>query len=276
MFSEKADGVRYLLVLCTVHLNGAWRRLSIFYGRNHETIIVPLVIGERLFTHQCVFDGELVKTWRGQWLFLVFDTYMYEGMVTIEKPFVERSIHTQCFVDENYAHMPGDVLCIQTKRFSSLRNANFEALEAIMDNNASTKLYAYPTDGLILVQATAPAHAGTNKSMFKFKKVHTIDLRIMPHPDDSDDGFTLCSSTIDARSGNVSLTSHVALNSLPDGVHEGDIIECALTWDDAEERMDIEPLHVRRDKVDSNATWVVERTIQTVRDALTIESIMRA
>lgn len=274
LYSEKADGVRYLMVLCTALVNGAWRKLCVLSGRNKETFIVPLVIGERLFAEGCVFDGELVKTWSGQWLYLVFDTYLFEGEVTSKRPFLERASLYQQFVDENYAYMPSDAFCVRSKRFLPLRTASPSVIRAIM--TADNQECEYPVDGIFLIHSTAPAVPGTCRTMFKFKSVHTLDLRLETHPDDPN-LFVLCSvRTETPRAGApvVVSTPHAVVDARPDYAIDGDVVECSLAWHATDERMDITPLCVRRDKLEPNSTWVVERTMQTVKDALQIEDVL--
>lgn len=273
LYSEKADGVRYLAVLCMVFANGAWRKLCLLCGRNKETLIVPLVIGERLFLKESIFDGELVKTWGGNWIYLVFDAYMYEGQSLISKPFIERASYYQRFVDENYAYMPSDPFQVKCKKFFVFRQASPEILRSIMNNNAENKAFDYPTDGVVLIHAHSDVHAGTCKNMLKFKGTHTLDLSVQPHPDGK--GYALCSMRIDARTGEVTMLPHAALDELPLGVNLADIVECSLRWDADAEHMHIEPMHVRRDKDEPNATWVCERTFQTVKDALTLDELIQ-
>jgi mRNA capping enzyme, catalytic domain len=275
LYSEKADGVRYIMVLCVAFVNGKWRRLCVLCGRNREAFVVPLVIGDRLFVKESVFDGELVKRWDGSWVFLFFDAYMYEGVVLCKKTFSERASYYQRFVDENYAYMPADPFQVKCKKFSLLRHASAETLQAIMTNDASTRTYDYPTDGVVLVHAQSDVHAGTNKGMFKFKNVHTLDLTVQPHPDGH--GYVLCSATHEPhRSGTETATMvpHAAIDELPEGMGLGDIVECALRWEADAARMHIVPLHVRKDKSEPNSSFVCERTFQTVKDALTLQELI--
>lgn len=273
LYSEKADGVRYLMVLCTALVNGAWRKLCVLSGRNNETFIVPLVIGERLFAEGCVFDGELVKTWSGHWLYLVFDAYMYEGVVVSKRPFVERASLYQQFVDENYAYMPSDAFCVRQKRFAPLRTAIPGDVRSIMVTPDARARFEYPVDGIFLIHSTAPALPGTCRTMFKFKGVHTLDLRLEAHPGDPK-LYVLCSARTQTPGTGLISTPHAVVESLPDYAVEGDVVECSLAWHAAQERMDITPMCVRRDKLEPNSTWVVERTMQTVKDALRIEDVL--
>lgn len=279
LYSEKANGVRYFMVLCTALVNGAWRKLCVLSDRKQETFIVPLVIGERLFAEGCVFDGELVKTWSGRWLYLVFDTYLFEGEVTSTRPFLERSSLYQRFVDENYAYMPADAFCVRAKHFLPLRTAIPSAIRDIMAPGTQEEGRAqceYPVDGIVLIHSTAPALAGTCRTMFKFKSVHTIDLRIEPHGDDPN-LYVLCSARNETpRRGPpvVISTPHAVIESLPEYAVEGNVVECSLAWHAADERMDITPMCARCDKLEPNSTWVVERTMQTVKDALQIEDLL--
>jgi hypothetical protein len=265
LVSEKVDGIRYMIVLFTAFVHKRWHKLCVLSGRNANTYIVPLVIGERLFTHGCVFDGELVRDWDGAWTLLVFDTYMYEGTVMSKRSFIERASCFQRFVEESYRYTPSDPFRMVAKRFTSLRLVNQAFVQRMLDNDAHARTYPYPTDGIIVMHSMTGVQSGTCKTIFKFKVTHTVDLH-----------FDATSSVLSSSVGleRPMRTPHLTVDPVPDWMRDGDIVECALAWDASVERMDITPLHVRRDKADANSTWVVERTMQTVKDALRIDELI--
>lgn len=268
LVSEKVDGVRYMIVLFTAFVHNRWHKLCVLSGRNLDTYIVPLVIGERLFTHGCVFDGELVRGWDGGWSLLVFDTYMYEGAIVSKRSFVERASCYQRFVEESYQYTPSDPFQLAPKRFTSLRRVSRAFVQRMLANDAQTRTYAYPTDGIIVMHSMTGVQSGTCKGIFKFKFTHTIDLQL--------DARGVLSSLLGGGGEPAARTPHLTLSTVPDWMRAGDIVECALAWDAEAAHMAIEPLHVRRDKDDANSTWVVERTMQTVKDALQIEQLLVA
>lgn len=264
LVSEKVDGVRYMIVLFTAFVHKRWHKLCVLSGRNANTYIVPLVIGERLFTHGCVFDGELVRDWDGTWTLLVFDTYMYEGTVVSKRSFIERASCFQRFVEESYRYTPSDPFHMVAKRFTSLRLVNHAFVQRMLDNDAQARTYPYPTDGIIVMHSMSGVQSGTCKTIFKFKVTHTVDLY-----------FDATSGVLSSVGSERPLrTPHLTVDPAPDWMRDGDIVECALAWDAPAERMTITPMHVRRDKSDANSSWVVERTMQTVKDALQIDQLI--
>lgn len=265
LVSEKVDGVRYMIVLFTAFVHNRWHKLCVLCGRNSDTYIVPLVLGERLFTHGCVFDGELVRNWDASWTLLVFDTYMYEGTIVSKRSFIERASCFQRFVEESYRYTPSDPFHMVAKRFTSLRLVNHTFMQRMLDNDAQKRTYPYPTDGIIVMHSLVGVQSGTCKTIFKFKVTHTVDLHL--------DASTGALSSVTCEK---TRTTHLTVASISDWMRDGDIIECALAWDAEAARMDITPLHVRRDKTDANSTWVVERTMQTVKDALQIDQLIVA
>ena len=271
LVSEKVDGVRYALVMCMLQVGGEWRRICALVGRNSEAYIVPFVVTESLFVGGSVYDGELVKDFAGRWRFVMFDAYMVSGDVISTKPFQHRILRCWSLFRDCYTPMPADLIEIACKRFFPLRTADPVELRAIMDNCEETRAREYPTDGLILVHANSVATHGTNKTMLKFKSVHTIDLQVCDAEyTGTGTGYTLCSALDDK------LVSVLALGGdLPDGLSVGSIVECALTRNaDCAGEIAVTPGHIRNDKTTPNSQWVVTRTIQTVRDAVSIEDCM--
>lgn len=268
VFTEKADGQRFIMLLFTTLVNQRWEKICALWARDDAVFILPLCIGDRLFQHGCTFDCELVQTWDGRNELLVFDTYVFEGVHLKERPFTERCLYTAKFVEECYAHTPGDMYRLRLKRFVSLRNCTAAFVERIEQNNSKTRTFDYPTDGVIVMQSNVGISAGTNRTMFKFKKIHTLDLLVTKDEPPNDGLISLQSVCVDHRQ--TYLTPHktaIAIEKLPHGATVGSIVECACEIDQSG-NVQIEMMHVREDKSEPNATWVVERTIQTIRDAV--------
>lgn len=272
--SEKADGVRYLMCLFTAHLAGDWRRVCALYARDRSLTVVQLNLAEHLFSRGSAFDAELVRGWDGIYRLLVFDCYLFDGTVMRSKPFGERTVCVHRFVNEHHVSSGSDPFSLVHKRFVNIRNDAGRVLVEQIERNANDdRTFEYATDGAVLIKTDAEVHMGTNRTMFKFKFQHTVDLRAQTAS--GFEGYELCASRPGARRNDPpQLAVHVRVEALPDNAVAGDVLECAVVLGEGGD-VRIEPLHVRRDKAgEPNSEWVVQRTIQTVRDNVQLEDVM--
>ena len=208
-----------------------------------------------------VFDCELVRSEEGVRA-LLFDCYSYSGVSYIKNSLTRRIAKCENFLAMCYAPQPGDPVTIVVKQYHKLCKENLYIFESYMSNSHMLK---YNVDGVVIVPNSR--RTGTKflqDVQFKMKPAHTIDLIILEDEgdfylasyDDNDDTFvTKCQ-----------------LNEIPFGGSVNDIVECNMKVDGSLTLF--EPLQLRPDKNHPNSEKVIELTINTVKDNISVHDLV--
>ena len=192
--AEKSDGVRYLLLLTR---DGGGRNLAVMADRTYRFWEVEVVAKASYFEGGSLFDGELVWS-RGAHgpckRYLAFDVVVSEGVSHMRRNYVDRiALLHRAFPPQGseggggaaaatalavagYIAADGnpDALALQPKACFSTDN-----LEAL---RRQCSRLAHSSDGLIFTPTAEPVMRGTHWSMYKWKEVNSIDLRVRAEP----------------------------------------------------------------------------------------------
>ena len=294
----KTDGVRYLLLLCT--LGGAFRAVMI--DRRLRMYEVLVYAGEDFFARRTLLDGELVVDHRtGRLCFQAFDVVCMRGRRFRNEPYRDR---LQVLHDRVLSALPEGVredseaaegyiveedkiyaalsnrgrMCIVPKRFVTLDNAR-----ALWEGRNA---YPFPTDGLILNFDRSPVQSGTLRSVLKWKPHNAVDVAI-----------EVPSLAVRCRKEGVEVplrelrcggrTYRVSMEDNPlvqwllhrKGHLRQWLLECLVELhDDAKEpgggRAVLWPMKERSDKAEANDVRVIEATLATITDKVTLDDFL--
>lgn len=228
---EKTDGTRYMLV-CFVS-NG--KKVALFVNRNMDMYQISVCV-----PRNTVLDGELVKTYGGDLVYMVFDGNMVNGEDIQKLNYIERLKKTE----------------VATKGPSTsirLKNKTVWPLSALP--HLDTLHFPYETDGYVFTPVDEPVRMETHETMFKWKPLEriTVDFKVIE------------------RNGSFGLYvwdrgSYVYESPIQAGEKYKDkIIECRYdgnSW---------LPIKVRNDKPQPNNRRTYYRTLVNIRENIKIE-----
>lgn len=253
---EKTDGVRFLLLCCTVPAAGTGELLKVcaLVDRAMTAYLAPLRHVPRAMFQGSLLDGELVWNKADErWEYLVFDAVCVSGVPVMTDGLRDRleAVHAALRV---YAWDPRDPLALRVKSFIGCGSGNWDALDDHMAEAAAR----YDVDGVILTPALAPVVYGRHNGMFKlkFEARHTVDFLV------GGDGRQLL--VFDAG-------THAPVGRLAGpAAAPGCIAECSLAGGDAWDLV-----LVRTDKTTANDMFTYRKTLLNMEEALTLDAVKR-
>ena len=259
--ADKSDGVRACLVLSTsrAEAGGALAFHSAFLDRRGVLYGVSIHADAAFFNKGTVLDGELVADADNGFAYVVFDAALLAG-VKLTCPLLERlALCRSTFVPA--ATSP--VLRVLVKPMFLLQRD----MAAFYSHVATLP---YRTDGIILTPNTdAPAPPGTCEAIVKLKTCHTMDFQFQDGMLWFGDDRELFPIT------QLGLRFDVAqLRAVPNGV----IVEMSPSVNKADTSAQIflHFMQIRQDKHAPNAYMTVTRTLRSVRDDVSLDSILAA
>ena len=176
--SFKADGTRYLLVLCFYR----GRPLACLVNRASKVYSLYAVAKASHFNNTSVFDGELCQCVGGQsgsYDFLVFNALIDQGALLRDKPYEMRLVH----VANNFSAEP--VPAGQRERLQTFVHARSPRLHFVRKENDDARNMRgllhnttprYKIDGVILTPTQRGVCSGRDEHLLKFKTDHPIDV----------------------------------------------------------------------------------------------------
>lgn len=260
---EKTDGVRYLMVCCTLeapaHLRARRPTINMcaLVDRALNAYILPVQHLPRAVYQGSLFDGELAFNQRaGRWEYLMFDALCVSGIPVLNGTLKDRldAVHRvlKVYAAANAASPPRQDPCeLRVKSFvPCTKMAEFEAMLPRLSE-------AYAIDGVILTPALQPIVYGRHLGMFKlkFNARHTVDFLV------GRDGRAL---TV-FESGNHAQVGTLAADQ--PSAPPGSIVECGLAgqgWYLVSERTD---------KSTANDMYTYQKTLLNMREKLTLDSV---
>lgn len=287
----KSDGVRYLLYLCC--LGGAFKALCI--DRRLRIYEVVVWCNEDYFTKRTLFDGELVFDCSTNRLcYQVFDTVVVRGSSCRAMRYCDRlqTIHNHVLGDlpegmiddsavDEYISSEDKVycaraanhmhLCMVPKRFVTWQNGR-----ALWD---ARNAHPFPNDGLVLNFDDCPVRPGTLRNALKWKPNNAIDVLLDAARRVAfcrKDGVEMPLKRL-VVSGGASLVVRVADNELVQClVHRQEargagLVECLV--DVTEREVVLWPMKERTDKAEANDLRVIESTLATIGDAVSVDEL---
>lgn len=166
----KVDGMRFHGLLFTErgqpHLALVDRRWC--------TYTASFVKGPRCCFDRCIVDAELV----GNTLF-VFDVLMIDGVSLVKRPYTDRLFAGK-------SHWLSDVQFAFGQRLIQMKMKDVFPIHQAFEKIKQTDETGYdgpPVDGLVFTPVQTPVQTFTHWFMFKYKRHHTIDLRLRLCPE---------------------------------------------------------------------------------------------
>jgi hypothetical protein len=167
MVCEKSDGERAILLL--LHINN--KPMCFMINRKNEFYFMDFSFKKEVFEGS-IFDGEIIKTKRGVWNFLIHDCMAYNGVSFLNKNHRMRYACGIDFIVKRYNFKDTDCVCIKTKLFYDYGPEITKTWEHIK-KTTENKL-----DGLILTPIYRPVVFGRDNFLLKWKEAHTIDFLV--------------------------------------------------------------------------------------------------
>jgi hypothetical protein len=188
--SPKADGVRYLLCLCT---DDNQRFIATLVNRAQEAYSVRVSAPESWYRLGCVFDGEMCENLRypRRNIYLVFNVLCFRGESFFHHSYRDR---VSCMARA----VPSELLFTDGERrtFGScvLMSAN-EAFDIVSKpvrcaselRELLAEQLPYKTDGVVFTPLHDPMTTGRNNKILKWKADNTIDVRLVVNQDNTYD-----------------------------------------------------------------------------------------
>ena len=256
LVTEKTDGVRHFLYLTRYDD----KKVCMMLDRNSQLYLVPLNVYEGLYEGS-VFDGELVKTKEGGFVFNVFDCVYFCGSNMMAHDFHKRFASVLELMKMIFPSK-GDPFKFKTKGFFHI--VDFAgAVEFAKKQN-------YKTDGYVFYSQTDPYVPFRNWTMYKWKPLedNTVDFQVTKTTKAREYKFTV----FDHQKGEITIQTislvpsivQVELEySLMSQESNGSVVaECK--WDPSLALW--MPKQVRKDKSHGNDLFTFEKTVLNIKE----------
>ena len=169
MVCEKTDGYRAILLLINIDN----KPMCFIINRNNELYFTDLSFKKEVFEGS-IFDGEIIKTKKGSWNFLIHDCMCYNGTSFLD---LSHRLRYACIIDfiiKRYVNKETDCFNIKTKlfyKYGDQLEKTWEHITSTPENNI---------DGLIFTPVEHGIKFGRDYSLFKWKEPgnHTIDFLV--------------------------------------------------------------------------------------------------
>jgi len=167
MVCEKTDGERAILLLLQINN----KPMCFIINRNNELYFMDLSFKKEVFEGS-IFDGELIKTKKGVWNYLIHDCMAYNGTSFLE---ISHRLRYGCIIDlivKRYSNKETDCVNIKTKLFYEYGEGIVKTWEHIQKTTENE------IDGLIFTPVEKGIVFGRDNSLFKWKELNTIDFLV--------------------------------------------------------------------------------------------------
>ena len=265
MLTPKADGMRVMLVFLRYFLENSRQRLCVILHRDGTCQLLQLSLNVQLNDNGgSVFDAELVQLKDNLTVRLeIFDCYAYRGVTVTSSSLKRRLILVKQLIQQA-DQSSAENIHLSAKPYFSLSREHLDDGEAFMTNAHNLD---FATDGVVLVHEGPMRKCGATSDQFKLKNNHTADLIVVY--DDEDELYYLAS----LDESDDSYVTKQQLREFPEGSTVNSIVECEINVRDG--IVVFTPIHVRYDKHLPNSEHVIERTIQTIKDNITLGSLVK-
>ena len=167
MVCEKSDGERAILLL--LQING--KPMCFMINRKNEFYFMDFSFKKEVFEGS-IFDGEIIKTKKDNWNYLIHDCMAYNGTSFLEMSHRLRYACVIDFIVKRYNPKETDCLCIKTKLFYEYGPEVAKTWDHIQKTTENK------IDGLIFTPVDRPIVFGRDNSLFKWKEAHTLDFLV--------------------------------------------------------------------------------------------------
>jgi hypothetical protein len=256
MVCEKTDGERAILLLINIDN----KPMCFIINRNNELYFMDLSFKKEVFEGS-IFDGELIKTNKNKFNYLIHDCMCYNGTSFLQET---HRLRYACIIDlivKRYNYKEKDPFAIKTKLFYQYGpelNKTWEHIQKTTENKI---------DGLIFTPINGPIVFGRDNSLFKWKKEHTIDLFFKKESKKINTYFQKklelkLYKTLDKDNEKL-ITSFLTKDQLKNGI----VVECKYINEQ------FVPYRIRTDKNKPNGEITLKNTMINIEEAITIDTL---
>uniref|UniRef100_A0A6C0KC66 mRNA guanylyltransferase n=1 Tax=viral metagenome TaxID=1070528 RepID=A0A6C0KC66_9ZZZZ len=267
---EKTDGMRYLMYFTTI--DGKHQGFLVDRSFRFYKIEVDMA---RTVYRSSILDGELVQESKGDhsWTFYMHDCIALDGVNCARKTFPERYGFMEKAM-ERFSRNESNTFSLATKTFWNFRESFADVIDYY--NNFE---HTHEVDGLVFTPLKLGVGTGTQMSLFKWKKTHTIDFSVKRRNGVankkfydlfiSDRGRLQKHLTLNERTKGGKLFHDKFCSLVPDYEHPV-IVECEY-----DRNINVyTPITVRNDKNMPNSVRTVEKTYLNINENITLHSLL--
>jgi hypothetical protein len=186
--SPKADGVRYLLCLCT---DSHGRPIASFVNRSDECYATMVQAPQSWFQLGTVFDGDMCEniTNPTRTVYLVFNVLCFRGQSMFDCSYRDRvsclvrAVPSVFLANEGERKTFGN--CVLTSACDEFDIVAKPVRPATELRALFQEKLVYKTDGVVFTPMNDGMISGRNRRMLKWKSDNTVDLRLVVRTDNT-------------------------------------------------------------------------------------------
>jgi hypothetical protein len=271
---EKTDGERGILILINIDN----KPMCFIIKRNNDILFLQLSFKKEVFEGS-IFDGEIIKTNKGDWNYLIHDCMVYNSSNFKELSHPLRYAAILDLITKRYVNKETDVFNIKTKIFynyfpNESNNPGVSKTWKHISKTTENKI-----DGLIFTPVDEPITFGRQYSLLKWKEKNdnTIDLLVKKIQKKLvlyyyKNGNNIVFKNIPLENINHELImDFLILNNVSESLKNGIIIE--FKYSSIPEEL-FTPYRIRDDKSKPNGEITVKNTLKNIEEAISIEDFV--
>jgi mRNA guanylyltransferase len=262
MVCEKSDGERAILLL--LNLNG--KPMCFMINRNNDFYFMDLSFKKEVFEGS-IFDGELIKTKKGEWNYLIHDCFIYNGTSFCD---MSHRLRYACIIDlinKRYSNKETDCVNIKTKLFYNYGPELVKTWECIKETTENQ------IDGLIFTPIDNGIKFGRDNTLFKWKEIHTIDFLVKLEKKQINLYYYKKDLEIFRSFKNKELNYKNIIEFLKKNDDDTDLEEGIIIEFKIDNLTKFIPYRLRLDKKTPNGEITVNNTLINIKEAIKIEEI---
>jgi hypothetical protein len=273
---EKTDGERGILILINIDK----KPMCILINRNNEFLCLNISFKKEVFEGS-IFDGEIIRTKKGDWNYLIHDCMVYNGRSFMKINHELRYSAIIDFIIKRYTNKKTDVFNIKTKIFY-----RFISSGGVIETwNHINKTTENKIDGLIFTPVLEDIKLGRQYTLYKWKEPenNTIDFLVKKSQKklnlyyEKKGSNELFRSLLPDSNNHKVITKFLADNDI-DIKKEGVIIEFKYSPNDSPKNNEthelFKPYKIRLDKDRPNGEITLQNTLKNIEEAITITEIV--
>jgi hypothetical protein len=254
MVCEKTDGERSILLLINIDN----KPMCFIINRNNELYFTDLSFKKEVFEGS-IFDGELIKTKKGTWNYLIHDCMCYNGTSFLNISHDLRYAAVIDFILKRYINKETDCFNVKTKifyKYGPELNKTWEHIKKTTENKI---------DGLIFTPVDHNIIFGRDYDLLKWKEEHTMDLFVKKENKKINLYFQKKSDLVLYKT--LSKENEKIITLTKEQLKNGCIVEFKYE-DDL-----FKVYRVRTDKNKPNGEITIKNTMINIEEAITIETL---
>ena len=266
---EKTDGERGILILINIDN----KPMCFIINRNNDFLFLNLSFKREVYEGS-IFDGEIIKTKKGEWNYLIHDCMIYNGRSFMKINHELRYSAIIDFIVKRYTNKSTDIFNIKTKLFYRyIPNGGVLKTWEHINKTTENKI-----DGLILTPIFEEIKLGRQLNLFKWKEPdnNTIDFLVKKvqkkfYLYHDKKGANELFRTILPDTENSKVLSTFIVDNEIEIKKEGLIIEFKYSPKPVEL---FTPYKIRSDKDRPNGEITVKNTLRNIEEAISIKELV--